>query len=70
MSAPLDDSHPVDLHADERGRIIGTMVSIIVITTLAVVLRFMSRKLARAGFWVRSDVSLDPENVSALVDAN
>ena len=47
-----DHPHGFDIHADERGRIIGSMVSIIVLTTLAVMLRFLSRKLARAGFWV------------------
>ncbi|KAG6986724.1 hypothetical protein G7Y79_00073g098230 [Physcia stellaris] len=40
-----------DVNGDQRGRIIGANVSIIVITTVFVCLRLLSRKLSRAGFW-------------------
>lgn len=55
MSAALPPTNDpgFDLYADQRGRIIGTMVAIFVITTTAVALRFLSRKLSRAGLWVR-----------------
>lgn len=48
--APLDKSG-FDLHADQRGRIIASLTSIIVVTTVIVALRLLSRKVARAGFW-------------------
>ena len=55
MSSPaglaLSDDSP-DLHADQRGRIIGSCVAIFVITDVFVFLRLVSRKLARAGYWV------------------
>jgi len=41
-----------DIHGDQRGRIIGTMVALLIITPGTVALRFLSRKLSRAGFWV------------------
>ena len=44
----------VDIHADQRGRIIGSCVAIFVITDIFVLLRLVSRKLARAGYWVRN----------------
>ena len=43
-----------DIYADQRGRIIGSCVAIFVITDIFVLLRFVSRKLARAGYWVRN----------------
>jgi len=42
-----------DINADQRGRIMGSCVSIIVISITFVVLRMLSRKLSRAGYWVR-----------------
>ncbi|MDI1487513.1 MAG: hypothetical protein OHK93_006783, partial [Ramalina farinacea] len=54
MSSPagLPLSHDLlDLHADQRGRIIGSCVAIFVITDIFVLLRLVSRKLARAGYW-------------------
>ena len=54
MADPLLDDVPVDdIHGDQRGRIIGSCVAIFVITDLFVLLRLVSRKLARAGYWVR-----------------
>ena len=50
------DDHPpdgMDINADQRGRIIGSCVAIFVITDISVLLRLVSRKLARAGYWVR-----------------
>lgn len=44
----------IDIHADQRGRIIGSCVAIFAITDLSVILRLVSRKLARAGYWVRT----------------
>ena len=43
----------MDIHASQRGRIIGSCVAIFLITDIFVVLRLVSRKLARAGYWVR-----------------
>ena len=43
-----------DLHADQRGRIIGSCVAIIVLTITFVILRLLSRRLSRAGLWVRT----------------
>ncbi|KAL9003497.1 MAG: hypothetical protein Q9188_003638 [Gyalolechia gomerana] len=48
--APLD-KRGFDLHADQRGRIIGSLTAIVVITTIVVALRLLSRRVARAGFW-------------------
>ncbi|KAI4187695.1 MAG: hypothetical protein L6R41_002641 [Letrouitia leprolyta] len=48
--SPLDKPD-FDLYADQTGRIIGSLSAILVITTLSVALRLLSRKLARAGFW-------------------
>ena len=44
----------VDLEADQRGRIIGSCAAIITLSVLFVILRLLSRKLSRAGYWVRS----------------
>ena len=41
------------LYADQRGRIIGTCAAVIALTSIFVFLRLLSRKLSRAGFWVR-----------------
>lgn len=41
-----------DINGDQRGRIIGTCVAIIIITTTFVLLRLLSRKLSKAGLWV------------------
>ncbi|KAL8958011.1 MAG: hypothetical protein Q9183_005920, partial [Haloplaca sp. 2 TL-2023] len=49
-SAPLDDPN-FDLHADQRGRLIGSLTSMIILTTVFTALRLVSRKLARAGLW-------------------
>lgn len=47
-----------DINGDQRGRIIGSCVSIIAITVLFVFLRLLSRKLSKAGFWVSGSVPI------------
>lgn len=47
-----------DLYADQRGRIIGSLTSMIILTTLFTFLRLLSRRLARAGFWVRKPLHI------------
>ena len=47
------DRNQTDTRADERGRIIGSLVAIFIIADVFVFLRLLSRKLARAGYWVR-----------------
>ena len=49
----LSDEAAVDVNDDQRGRIIGSCVAIFVITDIFVLLRLVSRKLARAGYWVK-----------------
>ena len=51
-SALLVDDGNVDLQESQRGRIIGSCVAIFIITDIFVCLRLVSRKLARAGYWV------------------
>ena len=36
---------------DRGSTIVGTCVALIVFSTLAVALRFLSRRLSKAGFW-------------------
>lgn len=54
MSGPSSMSGPpagLNLHADQGGKILGTMIALIVLASTFVVLRLTSRHLARAGFW-------------------
>lgn len=52
MSYLYDDPPPgINIHADQRGRIIGSSVAILVITLTSVALRLLSRRLSRAGLW-------------------
>ena len=53
-AALLEGGANVDLEESQRGRIIGSCVAIFIITDLFVALRLISRKLARAGYWVSS----------------
>ena len=48
------DKPGFDLYADQRGRIIGSCVAFISLSIVFVFLRLLSRKLSRAGYWVRS----------------
>lgn len=50
----------IDIHEDQRGRIIGSSAAIFVITLTFVVLRLVSRKLSRAGLWVRNELQTRP----------
>ncbi|KAL8890628.1 MAG: hypothetical protein Q9192_005843 [Flavoplaca navasiana] len=63
---PLDDPN-FDLYADQRGRIIGSSTAFIVLTTVVVVLRLLSRKLAHAGFWWDDHFSVVAWAFSTLV---
>lgn len=49
---PLDKPG-FNLYADQRGRIIGSCAAILSLTIIFVFLRLLSRKLSRAGYWVR-----------------
>ena len=51
-ATPSQGEDGFDIHADQRGRIIGSCVAIFVITDVFVALRLLSRRLARAGYWV------------------
>ena len=41
-----------DLQADKGPRIISANIALIVLPTIFVILRFISRHIARAGYWV------------------
>ena len=41
----------IDLHADKGPRVAYSGITLIVLPTLFVILRFISRAIARAGFW-------------------
>ena len=51
-SSRYDPPSGVDLKENQRGRIIGSCVALWIITDIFVGLRLVSRKLARAGYWV------------------
>lgn len=47
-----DIPHPgIDLNADQGARLVGSMIVLIVLPTLFVIARLVSRKVARAGYW-------------------
>lgn len=41
-----------DLYANQKGRIIAASAALIVLTTVFVLLRLLSRRLSRVGLWV------------------
>ena len=41
----------IDLHADKGSRVISSGIALIVLPTIFVIVRFVSRVIARAGFW-------------------
>lgn len=41
----------IDLHADKGPRVISSGIALIILPTLFVIVRFVSRIIARAGFW-------------------
>ncbi len=55
---PPTDEPGFDLYADQRGRLIGTLTAVTTLTTTFVFLRLLSRKLSRAGYWVRFELYL------------
>ena len=54
----------VDRYGDQRGRIIGSYTATIALTFVFVSLRLLSRKLSRAGYWVRCGNSRCSSKVS------
>lgn len=41
----------IDLHADKGPRVLSSGIALIILPTLFVIVRFVSRAIARAGFW-------------------
>lgn len=41
----------IDLHADKGSRVMSSGIALIILPTLFVIVRFVSRIIARAGFW-------------------
>ena len=41
----------IDLNADQGPRLVASMIALIVLPTLFVIARLISRKVARAGYW-------------------
>ena len=41
----------IDLNADQGPRLVGSMITLILLPTLFVVARLVSRKVAGAGYW-------------------
>lgn len=57
MSGPPSMPGPppgLNLHDDQGGKVLGTMIALIALASTFVILRLTSRHLARAGFWVSS----------------
>ena len=52
MSWPLVPLSPSELAQDRRGEVIGASAALLILPTLAVALRLLSRWISRAGFWV------------------
>lgn len=52
MSWPLVPLSPSELAQDRSGEVIGASVTLLILPTLAVALRLLSRWMSRAGFWV------------------
>ena len=47
----------IDLNANQQGRLVSSMIALIVLPTTFVILRLISRRVSRAGYWVRSVVA-------------
>ena len=52
MSWPQVPLSPSELAQDRRGEVIGASVTLLILPTLAVALRLLSRWMSRARFWV------------------
>ena len=54
FAPPALNTYPypgLDLNDSQAPRIIGTCVTLIIISTISVALRFLARRLSRAGLW-------------------
>ena len=58
-SMPQEESH-FDIHDDRGVMLQAAMIALIVISTSAVFLRLLSRKVAHAGYWVRPSHLVPP----------
>ena len=47
----------IDLNANQQGRLVSSMIALIILPTAFVILRLISRRVSRAGYWVRSAVT-------------
>ena len=47
----------IDLDANQQGRLVSSMIALIILPTIFVIFRLISRKVSRAGYWVRSPVA-------------
>ena len=47
----------IDLEANQQGRLVSSMIALIILPTIFVILRLISRKVSQAGYWVRSPVA-------------
>ena len=47
----------IDLEANQQGRLVASMIALIILPTIFVILRLISRKKSQAGYWVRSLVA-------------
>ena len=45
----------IDLNADQGHRIISSMIALIILPTIFVIFRLISRRISRAGYWVRQN---------------
>ena len=43
----------IDLYANQGGRLVASMIALIVLPTLFVIARLISRRVSHAGYWVR-----------------
>ena len=52
IDAPPVGQPGFNLHADQQGRIVGSMVTLLILSTSFVMLRLLSRKFSKAGVWL------------------
>lgn len=60
----------IDLSADQGPRIVSSMIALIVLPTIFVIGRLVSRGIARAGFWVSESESSCPKPSPRLTQSN
>lgn len=51
-----------DMYANQGGSLVATMIALIVLSTSFLLLRLLSRNVARAGYWVRTPTAFFPTN--------